>query len=129
MEDIIILDTEKTPYINFDYQNGLIELRGKSIPENSIEFYQPLWKWIENLANEPPPEITVNIEFDYVNSSSLKCLIGLFKKLKDLKDKNENTNIKINWYYDAEDEDMLDTGQECEESAGLPFNMIEIEGN
>ena len=42
MEKFVIKETAKTPSINFDPEHGLFEIKGKSIPENSIEFYSPL---------------------------------------------------------------------------------------
>jgi len=127
MEAILIGETGKTPFINFDGQNGILEIKGKSIPENPIEFYEPLWDWLDEYINNAPPKIKTSVQLKYINSSSLKCLITIFKKLKELKNKNESTEITINWYYGVDDEDMYDTGKECEELTGIPFNMIETE--
>ena len=42
MEPISIEGTPKTPTVKFDAEQGIIEIKGRSIPENSIEFYKPL---------------------------------------------------------------------------------------
>ena len=42
MEPLIIEGTSKTPHIRFDAEQGRLELKGRSIPENSIDFYRPL---------------------------------------------------------------------------------------
>jgi len=42
MEALSIDGTAKTPSVKFDGQEGVIEIKGRSIPENSIEFYKPL---------------------------------------------------------------------------------------
>ena len=115
MENILINPTNKTPYVNFDRQNGLMELTGSSIPESPID----------ELVTDAPKKIYCNIQLKYINSSSLKCLIGIFRKLINVKSNNENIEINVNWYYTKDDEDMYDTGKECEELTGFTFNMIE----
>ena len=47
MEPISIEGTTKTPTVKFDAGSGKIEIKGRSIPENSIEFYKPLVDWLE----------------------------------------------------------------------------------
>ncbi len=42
MEPIIIEGTPKTPTVKFDAAQGVFEIKGRSIPENSVEFYKPL---------------------------------------------------------------------------------------
>ncbi|MFT5184824.1 MAG: hypothetical protein ACI84C_001959, partial [Flavobacteriales bacterium] len=53
MEDIRIQGSPKTPTVNFISSEGLLEIKGRSIPENSIEFYKPLIDWIESYAQQP----------------------------------------------------------------------------
>jgi len=43
MDKLIIEPGIKTPHIIFDAANGSLEIKGKSIPENSIEFYKPVY--------------------------------------------------------------------------------------
>jgi len=60
MEPLIIEGTAKTPTVNFNASEGLIEIKGRSIPENSIEFYKPLVDWLDEYAKSPAPHTTVN---------------------------------------------------------------------
>ena len=39
MDTITIEESAKTPYILMDPEKGVIEIKGRSIPENSVEFY------------------------------------------------------------------------------------------
>ena len=41
MENLTLEGSAKTPTVSFDSENGVLELKGRSIPENSIEFYKP----------------------------------------------------------------------------------------
>ncbi len=124
MESISIEGTPKTPTVNFDAATGVIEIKGRSIPENSIEFYRPLVEWLEEYSKEPQSLTTVNIQLEYFNTSSSKCILDVFKKLEAIK--KARNEVVINWYYEEDDEDMLEAGEDYESIIRIPFKMIEV---
>lgn len=125
MESITIEGTPKTPSVNFDYNSGKVEIKGRSIPENSIEFYKPLVDWLEKYSSAPKGLTEVNVQLEYFNTSSSKCILDVFKKLETIhKSGNE---VLINWYYEEDDEDMLEAGEDYQSIIRIPFKMIEIE--
>lgn len=124
MESISIEGTPKTPSVSFDASTGTIEIKGRSIPENSIEFYRPLVEWLEEYSKEPQKLTTVNIQLEYFNTSSSKCILDVFKKLEAIK--KARNEVIINWYYEEDDEDMLEAGEDYESIIRIPFKMIEI---
>ena len=124
MESISIEGTPKTPTVNFDATTGIIEIKGRSIPENSIEFYRPLVEWLEEYSKEPQDLTTVNIQLEYFNTSSSKCILDVFKKLEAIK--KARNEVVINWYYEEDDEDMLEAGEDYESIIRIPFKMIEV---
>jgi hypothetical protein len=125
MEELNIEGTPKTPEIRFDFSSGEILIKGRSIPENSIEFYKPLVDSLENYAESPKENTIVNIQLEYFNTSSSKCILDVFKKLEKI---NTNSNkVVINWYYEEDDEDMLEAGEDYEAIINIPFKMIEVE--
>ncbi len=128
MEPIIKAGTNKTPTVLFDADKGLIEVKGRSIPENSIEFYKPLVDWLDKYATEDnAKDLTkVNIQLEYFNTSSSKCILDVFKKLEAI-NKLDNKEVIINWYYEEDDEDMLEAGEDYQSILKIPFKMIEIE--
>ena len=124
MESIFIEGTQKTPSVKFDSETGIIEIKGRSIPENSIEFYKPLVDWLEEYAKKPFEKTQVNVQLEYFNTSSSKCILDVFKKLEAIhKTKHD---VIINWYYEEDDEDMLEAGEDYESIIRVPFKMIEI---
>lgn len=125
MESIVIDGTPKTPSVNFDSDSGVLQLKGRSIPENSIEFYKPLVEWLDDYAKRPQSKTAVNIQLEYFNTSSSKCLLDLFKKL-EVMHKGGN-DILVKWYYEEDDEDMLEAGEDYQSIVNVPFKMIEIE--
>ncbi len=124
MEAISIDGTAKTPTVKFDAESGIMEIKGRSIPENSIEFYKPLVDWLDEYAKGPKELTQVNVQLEYFNTSSSKCILDVFKKLETIqKGKQE---VIINWYYEEDDEDMLEAGEDYESIIRVPFKMIEI---
>ena len=125
MKNIEIEGSPKTPEINFSADSGIIEIKGRSIPENSIEFYKPMIDWLEEYATVPQSKTLVNIQLEYFNTSSSKCILDVFKKLEVIS-KNGN-EVVVNWYYEEDDEDMLEAGEDYQSIIRIPFKMIEIE--
>ena len=115
----------KTPSVSFDPTSGKLELRGRSIPENSIEFYKPLNDWIDSYANAPKESTVIDIKLEYFNTSSSKCILDLFKKLERLN--NDQCQVQVNWYFEEDDEDMEEAGEDYQAIINLPFTMIEVE--
>ncbi|MBN2349814.1 MAG: DUF1987 domain-containing protein [Bacteroidales bacterium] len=124
MKPIYIEGTAKTPMVKYDNENGTIEIKGRSIPENSIEFYKPLVDWLDDYAGSPKELTKVDVHLEYFNTSSSKCILDVFKKLEAIhKNKHE---VLINWFYEEDDEDMLEAGEDYESIIRVPFRMIEI---
>lgn len=125
MENLNLVASPKTPLVNFNCADGVLELRGRSIPENSIEFYQPLNDWIDSYASNPCQNTLIEVKLEYFNTSSSKCILDLFKKLEKLN--GQSTEVSVNWYYEVEDEDMEEAGEDYQAIVRLPFKMIEVE--
>jgi hypothetical protein len=124
MEAIIIEGTSKTPSVKFDSDQGIFEIKGRSIPENAVEFYKPLVDWLDIYKESPLNKTVVNISLEYFNTSSSKCILDVFKKLEAIhKAKHE---VEVNWYYEEDDEDMLEAGEDYESIIRVPFKIIEI---
>ena len=124
MDPIIIEGTPKTPTVRFDSVEAVFKLEGRSIPENSVEFYKPLVDWLESYKDTPLQETVVEVKLEYFNTSSSKCILDVFKKLEVIhKAKNE---VLIKWYYEEDDEDMLEAGEDYESIIRVPFEMKEI---
>ena len=125
METISIKGTAKTPTVEFDAESGKVEIKGRSIPENSIEFYKPLVDWLDTYAANPKEQTEVNIQLEYFNTSSSKCILDVFKKLEVIH--KDGSDVKINWFFEEDDEDMLEAGEDYQSIIKIPFKMIETE--
>lgn len=125
MEKLIIRPTRITPLIYFDPNRGLLELRGKSSPENSIQFYSQLIRDLEEFGRSGKQNLIANFKFEYFNTSSSKCLFDIFRKLNIVKE--NGYELSINWYYEEDDEDMLEAGEDYADLLGIEFNYVETQ--
>jgi hypothetical protein len=125
MKTLTIEGTPKTPMVKFDGETGKIEIKGRSIPENSIEFYKPLVEWLDEYGKGPIKLTDVHVQLEYFNTSSSKCILDVFKKFETIV--KAGHEVIINWYYEEDDEDMLEAGEDYQSIVKVPFKMIEVE--
>jgi len=125
MDSIQIEGTPKSPTIEFDAATGVVSIKGRSIPENSVEFYKPMVDWLDEYASQAKEKTEVNIQLEYFNTSSSKCILDVFKKLEVIK--KGGNDVVINWFYEEDDEDMLEAGEDYQSIISIPFEMIETE--
>jgi hypothetical protein len=126
MEPLIYEGTSKTPAVIFNADSGKFEIKGRSIPENSIDFYKPLLAWFDKYSEYPNQTTEIIVQLEYFNTSSSKCILDLFKKFEIIYKKGDK-EIIVNWYYDEEDEDMLEAGEDYKSIIKIPFKMIKSE--
>lgn len=124
METITIEESSKTPYIFMDPDKGQIEIKGRSIPENSIEFYKPLIEWLTEYSEQDMKTTQVKIQLEYFNTSSSKCILDIFKRLEVMYRKG--WTVEILWYYDEDDEDMYESGEDYQSILTCPISLVEI---
>lgn len=121
MDNILIESTSRTPFVNFNYNDGLLEIKGRAIPENALGFFQPLvYDWLDEYVNNPPEDTIVNINLEYFNTSSSLWISKFFKKLAILP--TIGKKVSINWFY--MDEDSFEEGKDYEEISKMPFNLV-----
>jgi Domain of unknown function (DUF1987). len=115
--------TSRTPFVLMDGKKGVIEIKGISIPNNSYEFYLPLFELIDKYVLNPATQTIVNLHLEYLNTSTSKALLEMFKKLSVLE------NVEFNWHFDVDDEEMLEHGKNYEALLDCPFNFFEFSMN
>lgn len=118
MNSIVLLATNSTPEINFS-ETGNLLIKGRSLPEDTAKFYDPLQEWIKDYDLET---VNITICLDYMNSSSSQQISRFLQTVRN------NPNIKsclVKWYYEEGDEDNLDFGKEIMLLTDLPFQFFE----
>lgn len=124
MDNIQIEGTTKTPTVEFDQAGGTLTIKGRSIPENSIDFYKPLVDWLDSYAVHPQDKTVLNVQLEYFNTSSSKCILDVFKKLESIK--NTGKDVQVKWHYEEDDEDMLEAGEDYDAIIDIDFEMVMV---
>ncbi len=125
MDNIKIEGTAKTPSVEFNRVTGVLVIRGRSIPENSIDFYKPLIDWIDSYVLQPAENTILHMQLEYFNTSSSKCILDVFKKIEAIV--KTGRTVVVKWHYEEDDEDMLEAGEDYEAIIDLDFEMVRIE--
>ncbi|MCS7189500.1 MAG: DUF1987 domain-containing protein [Bacteroidia bacterium] len=124
MRNLVIEPTSKTPKVILNADLGIFEITGRSIPEDAIGFYRKVLDWIEEYSKNPLTDTTFKFQLEYFNTSSSKCLLDIFRKLERMH-KNGH-KVSIRWHYDADDEDMAETGQDYQALLDVPFELVPV---
>ena len=108
MKNLEIQGTMSSPTVLFNCDGNFL-IEGRSLPDNAIKAFEPLFNWIASFRGENV-KFTINLE--YLNTSSS---MQLFKLLKALEESVDIREIEVIWQYDEDDEEHYETGQIFEE--------------
>jgi hypothetical protein len=119
-------ETIITPYVLLDGDKGIIRIEGRSIPENVIDFFQPILNWIDRYSKEPCNSTVVDFKLEYFNTSSSKRIFDIMKKVEAIS-MIEGKKVAMTWYYEEDDEDIYFAGNDYKALVTkIEFNLIEL---
>jgi SiaC family regulatory phosphoprotein/Family of unknown function (DUF6272) len=129
MRKLIIEKTSYSPKVILDPDKNVYMIEGESRPPDVRDFYDQILSWLKEFSlylaspdyNKDP--VIFNLNFEYFNSSSGKLILDICKVLAGLHLKG--FNIIVKWYYEKEDGDMLEVGQEMSRIVKFPFEFVE----
>ena len=124
MEVLHIEGTEDTPEVLLDSENNSFSISGRSFPENAIEFYEPIFAWLQKYAEEVKNDMEFEFCMEYFNTSSSKQIAKIFLLLEKI---NENVFVQVIWKYKKEDSDMMASGMRFSKLLNLEFELREVE--
>lgn len=116
MEILNIEGAEDTPKIILDATNKIFEISGRSLPEDSAEFYKPVLGWIKEYTSAGNAMNFV-FKLEYFNTASSKLILDVLSALEEI------SGTTIQWYYHEDDEDMEEAGREFSELVDMPFEF------
>lgn len=123
--DLVSLEsTRKTPNVLLD-PSGRIRIGGRSIPEDASKFYDNILNWVLDYCHTPSDSTVVDIELEYFNSGSAKFVMQILRELSELL--AEGRSLKVNWYYEEGDDDILERGEYYSSILDLEINFIETD--
>ena len=123
MDTLFIKPTEDTPLIRFDPKAGCFEFTGNSLPENASMFYEPVIKWLDEYNQSPLKRTTFLFKIKVISSASSKIFFDILSKIDTLYEE-ENSDVKVLWYYTVYDDELRETGLDYRDSMNVPFELI-----
>jgi hypothetical protein len=120
-EAIHILPTNNTPEVIIG-PDGIIKIKGRALMINNSEILEPLMNGVNAYLFNPPEKTNVIVAIEYLNSFSSTILISILKKLSQaiLHPKK----LAMLWYYEKDDEDMLELGKYISEICNIPAEFV-----
>ena len=125
METLRIEQTDDSPLVILDPVDNQFEISGKSLPEDVLDFYQPVLDWLLAYKEEPRPLTIFNIKLIYFNTASSKMLMDIMLILEEMVE--DGQEVVIRWHSHRIDEDMQEAGKEFEEMIAVPFEHLTYE--
>ena len=124
MKNLILEKSSSTPSIDFNFNTGILKMEGRSIPEDPGDFYDKIFNWVDNYYQNPKEITKVDLQLEYINSGSSKYILGFLKIIEQKY--SGGKDCIINWYYEEDDESVLELGEHFKSLLKVPFNLIEI---
>ena len=121
---MIFEQTQRTPFVEISSKACII--RGECYPENISEWSEPVLEALEVAMKLENASFEVQIELYYFNSSSAKFLFDFFEYLEVTAEAGRD--IAVRWLYRAEDDTMLEAGEDFQEDLETcTYELIQIE--
>lgn len=101
--------TEKTPEIVIDNELGVISIKGISVSDNPNSFFEEPLKQFSFYLDQAKENSVVEFYLSYFNTNTALIIRDMLRKIENLPD---SSIFKIKWYFEADDEDMKEVGDE-----------------
>ena len=122
METLRIEQSDDSPLVILDQVDSQFEISGKSLPEDVLEFYQPVLDWLNEYKEKPNGKTVFNMKLVYFNTSSSKMIMDILLIFEEMVE--EGYDVLIRWHSHLTDEDMQEAGKEFEEMIAVPFEHL-----
>jgi len=119
----IIKETLYTPAVRIFENEHKIVISGQSRLEDPTPFFEEFAVLLDKNTNDFKTHVSIDFQLNYLNSSSSKWL---FHILKGIQSKYLGKKlITVNWYFDEDDDSMLEAGEVFQSLLSIPFNILE----
>jgi hypothetical protein len=122
MEVVNMQPSGYIPGIVLDKESGKLEMTGRACPEDPLEFYQPVFDWFDEYAEDPLEKTVFDFKLSYYNTATSKILMMLMQRLEELA--NDGNDVLVRWHYLEDDEDMQESGEDYSEMVDVKFEFL-----
>ena len=110
------------PEVIFEEIKRTLSIKGKSISLAVVEHFDPFFPYFKKEIDRDE-DLKIIIDLEYFNTKASRILLDIFKIAKKV-EKN-GRELSIDWYYEEDDDDMLEAGEDYSDIIKVPFNFIE----
>jgi len=112
------------PEIKIKERLNKIEITGYSRMSDPADYYGDLTGKLEKQYISFNKTLTLDFHLEYINTSSIKLILAMLSNLQNMA---ENKGmIEVNWFFEEDDETILETGEVFGTFLRIPFHLIEI---
>ncbi len=104
LEKLVIKETDSTPRVVLDREDGTFEICGQCYPEYPSEFFKPIIDWLKKYKQNPRLFNLFKIKFTYINTPSQKSVIDIFNIFEEI---SEKSTFIVKWHYAGDEQDNL----------------------
>lgn len=135
MQKLHIGPALNTPEIILSPEDNQFIIRGNSAPEDVRALYYPVIEWISKFSTEmkvhpvkytPENPLVLNFDLEYFNSASAKFIYDIIMEVKAIKVLGIPVSVK--WYFQKDDNDMMEAGKDIASIVEMDFEYIEKKG-
>lgn len=121
MDRLLFEGTKMTPSIILDKDAGEFFISGTSRPENPMEFYKPMFEWLEAHFSSNTSKTILKVQLDYFNTSTSKILLDLFELFEAKAE--DGQDVHVIWYFEEDDEEMQEAGEELLDLVSISYEV------
>ncbi|MDD2238074.1 MAG: DUF1987 domain-containing protein [Kiritimatiellae bacterium] len=122
MNELNLESGVSTPGVLLSADSGAMRLTGECYPENAVEFFRPVFQWLDEYMDGRHRPLKVEVSLSYFNSSSSKCLLDVVERLDEYA--RQGASVMLWWHYAEGDEDLLESGKELADGVSFPFYLV-----
>ena len=126
MENLFIPAQERSPEVDFKFQENRLALRGEAYPEDAAAFFGPLLKALAAYCKTlPGQELVVEFQMIYFNTSSAKALMNMIQILESAA--RSGTRVTLRWLFQEDDDVIREFGEDFStELEHVNFQLVQL---
>ena len=125
MAALKIEPADDAPLVILNREKEQFEISGKSMPEDVVDFYQPVMDWLVRYKSDPLEKTVFDIKLIYFNTASSKLLLDILLLLQEIQEAGKD--VLVRWHSLESDEDMQEAGEEYAEMVDINFEFLTYE--
>lgn len=91
------------------------------MPFEHPEVYDTIRDRLLEYMKKPEKEMKIDFNLSAINAVSKRLIISTFRLLDGMR--KDGVNIKINWFYQPDDDDVFELGEICKSIFDIPMDI------